>query len=175
MFFSVQYFERWLIPSSSRLLLVLSSTNTVEIWKVMFCRVLANRTRGIQPRYCRPSSVRHSYPYQKIMEVWYPSSKNYPGCGCITYVTCVGSQRPCHKTRTTANSVTFPYSTRNCCNLCKIPIPLRVTSLTCVRLWHNTRGTSIPLIQNPGSPQECILVEPQRVYHALNYDAISCQ
>ena len=70
------------------------SSCEIEHFKVLFCRVLTKRTEGIYPGYYPPkilckicrtflpvpgtsgSSVRHSYPYQKLLEVLYARAHN---------------------------------------------------------------------------------------------------
>ena len=111
--------------------------NHVCISEAVFCRVLTNCTRGIYPGYyptknfcefCRTftpvprtsaSSVRHSYPYPKHLEVLYARAHNTRGAGtAFLYTlgtsvsslgTSVSSVRPCHNT---GNSWKF-------CEFCK--------------------------------------------------------
>ena len=94
------------------------TVKATETFKVVFCRVRTNHTRGIYPGYyptknfckfCRTfipvpgtsgSSVRQSYPYPEILEVLYASATNTRGTGIyIIFITYVSSVRPCDNTQ----------------------------------------------------------------------------
>ena len=83
----------------------------------------------------------------------------YPGYGystfCARSVKSVSSVRPVTILGASGSCVRLTYPYPDFCKFCKIPIPLpgtSVTSVTSVRLWRNTRGTGMPLLQYPGSP-----------------------
>ena len=92
----------------------------------------------------------------EILEVLYARDHNTRGTGTACFVPARNFREFCTPAPQHRELVEvlqdFRIRTRNFWKICKIPIPLPGTSATRVRLWHNTRGTGVPLLQYPGSP-----------------------
>ena len=113
--------------------------------KVVFCRVLTNRTRGIYPGYYYPiknffkfgttfipvpetsvSSARHAYPYPELLEFLYARGHNTRGTGTACFCTraeLLTYVRLCH-------------NARNFRKFCKTSVPVPRTSGSSVRLSY---------------------------------------
>ena len=132
------FLRRKFFANTLRITLIKILSNCeIDYFKVVFCRVRTNNTRGIYPGYyptknfcefCSTfisvpgtsgSSVRHSYPYPELLEVLYDIHTRTRGMG-ISFYNYVSSVRPCH-------------NTRNICEFCNTSVPYPEVSVSSVR------------------------------------------
>ena len=105
------------------------------------------------------SSVGYSYPYPELLDV--PCARaTIPGVRVHTayFVPTRNFREFCtpmlqYPELLGLLELLYDFCTRtlNFWKFCKIPIPSPGTSVTSVRLWHNTGGTGVPLLQYPAS------------------------
>ena len=151
--------------------------NNMQFSKVVFCKGTYKQCPGIYPGYYP------TYNFCKFCRTFIPVPgtsgcsvtpvPQYPGYGrTACFVPARNFCEFCTLVPQYPELLEVLYDfrtrTRNFWNFCKISVPLPGTSVTSVRLWHNTRGTGMyAFVAIPG--ELCIHSGLIRRVHSLYY------